>query len=291
MSYSLLSRFQGYILGSIIGDYLASKPNQQAQITTIKPEKLSPETQIGMRTLAILAQGQSWEQSQIIKEFLSSLEPKNTSSSQLILATLPIVLLFHDQQEILSKQLKTIQTIDIYSNSWEEFLMWSDTISLTLQGKLTPQQLIPQLLTRKERLSSTLVGKLTQIQNLLSEKASLYTVITKLSEGKNHSATVIATALYCFVSTPEDFQLCITRAKQSPYQTQITTAITGAIAGAYNGLLGIPLPWRLANQPWSQLNILQPTKQLFAQWCGVYPSHHDSNQDFHAVISSPNFIS
>lgn len=287
MPYSLLSQFQGSIFGSIIGDILGEKNYQQHQLFQLKKENLLPGTQIGISTLENLTQGNKIEPNYgFSPEFLQQPELKIHNNGELILATLPIVLFFHDQPHILQQQLPKIQNLVFPSSSPEELLIWSAAITLTLQAKLAPRKLIPQLLTIGEKQDSLLGQKLAQTQDLLLQRASLNQVVHQLGKRGQNSYNAMILALYCFLSTPENFQLSVTRAQQIPSQSQLTAALTGAIAGAYNSQLGIPINWRLSSQPWSQLTILKPTEALFALWSGVYQSSQQS-QDFRATVMKP----
>ena len=76
---------------------------------------------------------------------------------------------------------------------------------------------------------------------------------------------------------------------QTGYQPDVTSAISGALSGAYQGLIGIPVQWRLAlrsnvdvepnsslaqnptveSKNWER-ELRQLADQLLAVWSGVY---------------------
>jgi hypothetical protein len=151
---------------------------------------------------------------------------------------------------------------------------------------------------------STLTAKLEQVQTLLQQKASLETAVRQLTQTSkpsyspqptvpNHfdpeNWTALALGFYCFLSTPEDYSLTVLRSLQTRYHPEITAAISGALSGAYQGLIAIPLKWRLEFQDPSigplthpeiennyvkinptQGELLQLSQNLFALWSGVY---------------------
>lgn len=53
-----------------------------------------------------------------------------------------------------------------------------------------------------------------------------------------------ASAFFCFLRTPTDFEETVSRAVEGGLDTDTTGAVAGAISGAFNGLEGIPARWR-----------------------------------------------
>lgn len=54
----------------------------------------------------------------------------------------------------------------------------------------------------------------------------------------------VASAMFCFLSTPGDFEETVSRAVEGGLDSDTTGAVAGAISGAYNGLQAIPERWR-----------------------------------------------
>ena len=54
----------------------------------------------------------------------------------------------------------------------------------------------------------------------------------------------VASALFCFLKTPSDFERSVIEAVMGGDDADTTAAITGAISGAYNGIEAIPARWR-----------------------------------------------
>ena len=53
----------------------------------------------------------------------------------------------------------------------------------------------------------------------------------------------VASAFYCFLKTPDDFEETVISAVMGGHDTDTTGAVAGAIAGAHQGLDGIPARW------------------------------------------------
>jgi len=54
----------------------------------------------------------------------------------------------------------------------------------------------------------------------------------------------VASAFFCFLRTPGDFEETVSRAVGGGIDADTTAAVAGAISGAYNGLEAIPARWR-----------------------------------------------
>jgi ADP-ribosyl-[dinitrogen reductase] hydrolase len=54
----------------------------------------------------------------------------------------------------------------------------------------------------------------------------------------------VASAFFCFLRTPSDFEETVSRAVGGGVDADTTGAVAGAISGAYNGLESIPVRWR-----------------------------------------------
>ncbi|MGK7877829.1 MAG: ADP-ribosylglycohydrolase family protein [Xenococcaceae cyanobacterium] len=288
MRYSLLSRFQGGLLGSIIGETLVSNyPGQD--------EKLSNWSKIGISaTESLIGSGKidrtDWQQichrQKVFEDF------KNTANStEVALATLPVAIFFHESPSLLREQLQHLREIWQHSaEASEDVLIWWYAIALALREKLHASQFITQILDHLEQRSTSLVQQLEQVQTFLAQGTPLEQVVPQLSRQGKPSQTAIALAFYCFGYTPEDFRLCVTRAAQGGCQPQITAALTGALAGVYNSFCGIPVCWRLASQEHRLYrDSYQRAKRLFAVWSGVCEpgiSHLPES----AAVASPGVI-
>lgn len=254
----LLSRFQGALLGSVIA---ASAVIGGEGESNLPRPILSHWLESGCLDQA------DWRE--IYQKQRNSDEINDIiSNGQLAVLLLPLTLFFHESPQRLEAQLR------LFLNAWEmtqdslpELLLWGQIISLILQEKLlTPSHLITQLLT----IPTELKPRLEQLQDSLGQNLPLAQAIAHFK----HSCPqflAMAAALYCFVSTPDDFRLSIQRVAHLEKEAREAVALTGALAGAYNSISGIPAPWRLMAQKNPALQeIPQQAKTLLALWSGNY---------------------
>jgi len=295
MRYSLLNRFRGALLGSLIGEFLGNRGCQGSvlgdfsfippNLGDAKPNQmLSDWSQIATYGIEYLINcGRLDVEDWVL--YSSKMQPslgllkKAASSSEAAVAAIPIALFFHDDEIKLRQQLLACGAVwQQASEVCEDVLAIGYAIALALTQKLNCTTLIPQILAYLETSQTPLGQQLQQVQTLLEQGAGLDTTLNQLrrfgqrpGELSTHPSSPIALALYCFLSTPEDFRLCVSRAARSSYQPQITTAIAGALAGVYNSHIGIPVSWRLAaNRISIGSERLQLAERLLAVWSGVY---------------------
>ncbi|HAA33420.1 MAG TPA: ADP-ribosylglycohydrolase family protein [Cyanobacteria bacterium UBA8553] len=295
MQYSLMNRFRGALLGSFVGEILGSVSCQgkvlgKATLTLPKGgdtqlnQMLSDWSQIATcGAESLIRHGrldvEDWVL-QVGRVHSPLLLLKTAASShQAAIATLPMALFFHEDQVKLRQQL--LQAAAVWqqdSEAFEGVLAVAYAIALALTEKLDVATLIPQTLAYLGTSQTPLVQQLEQVQTILQQGGALDTTLTQLRRDAQRRGnpsgcpnTSIALAFYCFLNTPEDFRLCVTRAALTRYQPQITTALTGALCGVYNSLTGIPVGWRLAaTQTLAGVQRLQLADDLLAVWSGVY---------------------
>jgi len=295
MRYSLLSRFRGALLGSLLGEVLVSGgelgevlggaaltiPNASDVDSSLRISDWSQISTYGTESLIRCGRLdlEDWLCYSGMRQPSLLLLKTAASSSEVAVATLPIALFFHEDQVKLQQQL--LQATAVWqqeSETSEGAFAVALAIAFTLTEKLNLATLIPQILTSLGRPETTLVQQLEQVQTLLEQGAGLETTLTQLhreaqSRGEllSSSDTSIALAFYCFLSTPEDFRLCVGRAARTGSLHQTTSAIAGALSGAYNGMMGIPISWRLAaNRISTGIQRRQLADHLFSVWSGVY---------------------
>lgn len=267
MKQSLLSRFQGGLIGSFIAPQKAGLSNEE--------HSLSTGEHIAIHAIDTLISQGSWQKEAWLADV--------TKDGETALAILPLALFFHDHPSLLIKHLQQGMQEQSAIDA-QLILLWSQALVLALTEKLIPTQLLSQLLAQSATASTTVRQKLEQAQNYITQRASLTTVVQEL-------ACPIILALYCFASTPEDFRLCVARASQTNYQPEITAALTGAIAGIYNGCNDIPIAWRCSCTPLiNQLALKKRAQQLFAVWSGVYHPNSPNHLFPLAAIASPQVI-
>lgn len=294
MRYSLLSRFQGALLGSLVGERLVGGGCQHqalggSLLTSPKLENTQTHQQLsvwnqlatcGTESL-IRCGGLNLEDWWLLLDQASSSVCLKCvpSMSESAVAMLPIALFFHEDEIKLRQQLLTCQNLwEHQSETSEGVLAIAYAISLALTEQLNCATLIARIQLYLGTSQTPLLRQLEQVQMLLEKGAGLETTLTQLrreaqirGESLGRAYTSIALAFYCFLSTPEDFRLAVSRAARIGYQPQITTALTGALAGAYNSIIGIPVNWRLtANRINNGNQRLQLANRLLEAWAGVY---------------------
>jgi hypothetical protein len=242
MLYSTLSRFQGAICGSTIS------PSFLNQLVIFQAKSLIESGTLDFNNI-------------------KSLEKLTTS--QIAIASLPLILFFHESPQLLTEKLTAIVTqINKPAETLQELLIWGKALALALQEKLQPQNLIAQLL--QSNTETKLEQQLEQVQTYLEQDLSLHQVVGKLSRRKEQEQTALALAIYCFAFTPEDFNLATSRASLGNYQRETTVTLTGILAGVYNGYHGIPLKLRLSlEQDYKGQISTTIARQLYASWCGI----------------------
>ncbi|MGF1478377.1 MAG: hypothetical protein ACFB4I_02650 [Cyanophyceae cyanobacterium] len=270
MRYSLLSRFQGGFLGSQIG--LSNEPFLWSQV--------------GMATAESLIATQ-----RLTFDWLHSEPPllqatHTASSSEAALATFPVCFYFHDSLSLLRNNLEAAAAVWLRpSASLEDLLTWGYTLALILREQLDPR-LGPDVLRKGVLLQlGRYVGAHTLLEQLATSDGG---ESVKSPSGRSREAE-LTVALDCFLTTPEDFRLCVQRsASKSGSSLMLTRALAGSLAGTYNSLGGIPSRWRYlgAQRPATQ-NSLALAKRLFAAWSGVDAAHEASET---AAIASAQTI-
>jgi hypothetical protein len=260
MKHLLLNRLQGSLIGANT-IYLTDRqitPNQLVINTT-------PTLIGGIASLTRCGRfdPQDWSQS----TFHNTKDPR-----QALVAMLPLMLFFHDDRV----KLRTI-LINV-SHSWQ--LDWESCssavaigyiLSRSLTESLPTRDVIRQLLDETIDLNPLLFQELATIDRYLDQSSSLHQVAQKLAAIAHPIMAATVLAIYCFLSTPEDFSLAMLRAHQPQLESPLTCALTGILAGAHNSLTGIPLHGLLATQNREQLMLA--AEDLISAWAGVYHQH------------------
>ncbi|MGK7935435.1 MAG: ADP-ribosylglycohydrolase family protein [Xenococcaceae cyanobacterium] len=292
MGHSLLSRFRGALLGGILGDALITQiktpdlfqGNQQPdwyKILHYQPSELTDKLQ---QICLLLNQPNQLEQ-QIFK-------CESGNSGEWAYIALPIILFYHEDFVLLQKEIR------IFAQYWqwsdevvEDVLIWSYIIALAIKEKLDKRNIIGQLLAGVRAKQTPLYQLLRQLESWLFESLTLEQVVEKLSTQNQEWS--IPLSLYCFSSTPEDFYLSISRAAHHHNQAKITAILTGTLAGGYNGITGIPTPWRkLSAQNLVYRELDRQGTTLFNNWSGVYQKGQqlDRNRIGQRAIAAPGII-
>ncbi len=283
MRYSPISRFKGTLLGAFLGGSLVSSGKVQFE------NYLDLGRMAVLGTQSLIALGRLDLDDWIGRQQQESPHLLETDdiSTNIIIATLPVALFYHENPLKLRQNLLRVLKI------WDDDPLVRDgtlavgyAIALALTEKLDPQTLIPQTISFIGDTPTSIPKKLLRVQNLLQQGAGLSRAQAEFSKEEKLSNT-IAMAFYCFLSTLEDFRLAVLQATHNsnskvqdatPLISQATGAITGALSGAYNGTSGIPVNWQVLllqrNSPaWgltSFSQMLELTDAFVAVWSGVY---------------------
>lgn len=274
MRYSLLSRFRGAFLGTVIGEIvgaygdtwqLGTKQNTRQPSGTGRLVIRGTEGLVRNGRLDLVDWCESPESSiendsekpldNLIKEtnfteVITSGYPgitRHQDDISGIISTVPVALFFHEDEAKLRQNLQQVADV------WQDNSVLKDgtlalgyAIALSLKEKLNPATLIAETINYLD-VETSLVQQLRKVEVLLVEGAGLEkTLKTLIPRGAIMPPhTPVALAFYCFLSTIEDLRLSVMRAARCP-NPQLTSAIVGALSGTYNSVAGVPVAWRLA---------------------------------------------
>jgi len=84
--------------------------------------------------------------------------------------------------------------------------------------------------------------RLNRAAELLKENMATSTAVQTLGTG-GYVVETVASAVFCFLKTPGDFETTVISAVMGGGDTDTTGAVAGAISGAWNGTWGIPRKW------------------------------------------------
>ncbi|HEY9810820.1 MAG TPA: ADP-ribosylglycohydrolase family protein [Halomicronema sp.] len=298
MRYSLLSRFEGCLLGALVAErlgaaYEANAIDMQNSVWfgvgnkslisgfRIKSEGIS----LQKNTAEILIKDGFLQ-----KSFWQSLgEKNNLDAVDVVLGILPLILYLHDQE--LKKKLSLHEAcVNLSKGEFTEqmVVVLGYSISLALQEKLRASRLIGQMVARLEQEfggESVLGQQLSKIQPVLESNGGLEQLERVVKQDAVKSQTMVggeilgqmlsvARALDSFVAYSEDFRLCVMRALRTGKSPRLSALFAGALAGAYGGVGSIPVAWSEGfcglELGWEGMPVSEMARRLFAAWSGVY---------------------
>lgn len=313
MQYSLLSRFRGGLIGSLVGERLGSvsqdsvTSSPRVRLTQLQKgqsyQKLSAWNQIAIcASKSLIRSGRLDLDDWLLecsKQQQSLFSLKTTASCcEAALAVFPITLFFHDNEIKMRQHL--LQSALVWlaeSEAAEGVLAFSYAITLALTEQLEKETLIPQTIAHLGTFKTPLGKQLEQVQIMLKRGVGLEQTLRQLRQSFpprarliDISYTSLAIVFYCFLSTPENFRLCVSRAILAGCQPQMTAALTGALAGIYNSSIGIPLNWhRAATNGCLSDGIVSLSDSLLNVWSGVYQVANEPPCQ-HLVVAAPSVI-
>ncbi|MBV9388094.1 MAG: ADP-ribosylglycohydrolase family protein, partial [Chroococcidiopsidaceae cyanobacterium CP_BM_ER_R8_30] len=289
--YSLLSRFRGCWLGAALGG--SYYPSDSLQIVICYRLAV-----LGAESLIELGK---FEPEDWCVRFSGEFPNFNTKDSvfsgEALIASIPVALFYHEDEVKLRQNLLALVKILPESIGQDGVLAMGYAIAQSLKEKLNPATLIPKIISFL-KAPSQLTQDLALVQACLEQGSSLRIIATQIQGTQlSHS---LALALYCFLSTVEDYRLSVLRATQIGIQSQITATLTGALSGSYNSTVGIPSPLQMvasrsdtALADWGMNTTTQMLKladKLLAVWSGAYSNQQSSVLTQIAAISDPRSI-
>lgn len=324
MQYSLLSRFRGTLLGAAIGETLAYRLGQSnlgwQDLGQGNPRLGLPQNESAPLGQLVRLQAETLiEFGDLELEYWATLSDATSPGllpAQVIAGTLPVILFFHEDEAKLGQ--KVAQTTRLWQAPTAlryGALAVAYAIAQALGERLDPATLIAQTAAYLRQLSVcqqnkddpdllTLLVLLEQVQFHLAQGAGLETTLTqllKLPTAAKSLSVAIAVAFYCFLSTPEDYRLTVTRAVRTAHQPQLTALVAAVLSGAHNSSAGVPPGWRVSLSQWlstpvaSQQPIAEAivplADQLMAAWSGIYEptnSRFDPNQG--PAVAAPGVL-
>jgi hypothetical protein len=264
MKHLLINRFQGALIG-INTIYITDRqPSPNQMVIDANPALIGGIDSLISRGRFDL---QDWSDC----NFMTTKDP-----AQAIVAMLPLMLFFHEDR------VKLRETLINVSHSWQ--LDWETCsssvaigyiLSRSLTESLSAQDIISQLLAEMINLNPLLFQELEQLDRYLARPHSLHQITQKSSEIAHPIIASTVLAIYCFLSTPEYFNLAILRAYRTQVGIPLTCALTGILAGAHNSLTGIPVNGVLATQ--NRERLMVAAAELLSTWAGVYHKHSSSS--------------
>ena len=295
MRYSLLHRVRGTFLGAFLGERLSHSGGfNLGEIAVLGTESL-----ISLGELDI----DDWLKRQ--QQAGIKLETNINSWGQIILATLPVAIFFHDDIEKMRANILEVQRI---CNCPDEVIVRDASliigyaIAQSLTEKLNPSTLISEIINFLDQTSTYLPEQLIKVNDLLKTDVSLDIAVSELSSPEKLTSN-IGLAVYCFLSTLEDFSLTVLRASRNHGgdNQNVISAITGALSGAYNSTMGIPVNWQISasvsnSGAWgleSFTQILRLADKMIGMWAGVYDWSDDFGEFLetrYTIFAAPHII-
>lgn len=294
---SFRAALQGAAVGELVGSgYLTQFQSHQAlDLSRFSPVTEEQGSLPGL--LPWIAQVVEWGE-----QGLAALEPivrqpeacprlngpdRSRSVSGTVLVAFPFLMLFHDQPVAYARYRDwLLLAADPEARIVLDSMRWA--IAATLQTP-SPAREPWSLLTLlqdaplEETPSLSWQAVLHSVQSLVQQQAGL-TQASRSLIGQPVALKPLAIALYCFLSTPQDFRLSVLRAAYlAPDTASLTCALVGMLSGAYNRYSMIPTAWMVAleNEPWALLNqrLQMLAYGLWSAWTGIEQARGEFGQE------------
>ncbi|AFY59177.1 ADP-ribosylglycohydrolase [Rivularia sp. PCC 7116] len=269
MRYSLTNRIRGTLIGGMVGQTLGNVGLAESFNCSLAVQ--------GMQSL--IAQGgfdlEDWDR------LVPSLSNKEIAADfiflNLIWATLPIALFFHEDRSVLRKNLLLAIKTHNHPLDRDGILTVCYLIAQSLNDKINTDTIVSEITSFIGETKTGIPKLLQQVNNIIIKNAG-YSELQNCLDKENSISNIIAIAFYCFVTTKEDFRLTCLRAVENQQNSRVSGAIAGIISGAYNSMTGIPVTWHLGLDEaklaqWGLTSFSQVVKladAFVAVWSGTY---------------------
>ncbi|MFQ5723712.1 MAG: ADP-ribosylglycohydrolase family protein [Terriglobia bacterium] len=131
--------------------------------------------------------------------------------------------------------------------------------------KASPKRILEELTGLVARLSDELEASLKKVKECEGMEPS--EAFARFGE-TGSAEEVFASALFCFLRTPEDYRATVLAGANSNGDSDSIAAQAGALSGAYNGAAAIPEKWRRGVENAAELERL--ASELFTHASGGY---------------------
>jgi hypothetical protein len=295
MNYSLVNRFEGCLLGVVLGEQFGSAV--LSQLTNVSsassPSNLDASKVLSHDGLEALKQNFPLDWSRTLLHGLQGIRQSSDSTlaelraltsswsfSALAIASLPIALYYHDdlqrQQQALRQVLRAM-AVDAVEQDW--LLIFAYAIAQLLKGQFHSAQFLSQIvayyrvvLAASATPSALVLTELEQVAKCQMELATLTDIRGRLKSADPARDASVPLALIYFLQSPENFRLALTRSAlgvrataqtapswpQPPRPHLTACCLTGALVGAHIGSVGIPPAWKLSDSTTEMADLLSP---------------------------------
>ncbi|MEO0968197.1 MAG: ADP-ribosylglycohydrolase family protein [Cyanobacteria bacterium J06639_18] len=293
MRYPLTNRFRGALLGALIGENLAVSGGKTKSAWDIWWYEIIVSS---IQSLLEIGSFDLEHWSDRVRQKWYRCKPGNSILNAAIIATLPVTLFFHEDKLKLRDNL--LKALRIWDNPEvrDAALAVNYVVGQSFHEKLSWEKIIPQTVDFIGNTSTKLPQKLLQIDNSIADIVLSEDLEAESEEGLKF-ITAVQLGFYYFISSPEDFRLCILRTSHNPYCG--AEIISGILSGTYNGTLGIPVNWQITQSNLnmvpspltSSFQMLELADALVAVWSGVYElGLHPSILENKLAIAAPSVI-
>ncbi|HIK15293.1 MAG TPA: hypothetical protein IGS53_08425 [Leptolyngbyaceae cyanobacterium M33_DOE_097] len=308
MQHSIVSRFEGALLGAVLGEvlgyYALTKAGQPREINRWFPG-LSSTQAIPPSAIAptLLANG-----NRLIQQSgqITQIEPpkQRDNAAILTLTNLPIVLLHHASDWQLEQQLsQLIESWQIPTVTGKAWLEMSQAIARVLREncptaewllnltaalglpKLEPETTLQGVNSTAEATQSRSLTALGGLHDLPKRVQQL------IPDSQAEGATAVLLALVYFLRTPTNLPASLLAAAYAPSIPQLVCPLVGTFAGAMGGRASIPLMWSIHLEKTPLLGLYRAdihnlAQALFRSWAGVL----SDDVQLEVAIAAPNII-